>query len=129
MVNPLKRDDRKKILGEVPSFEEAPEPNNIMWENLWMTDYHFIKRLIFALSFIVVLIVLSFWVLMTLNRKAIELNTKYPIIDCKSIYEIYSPERIQQQTGLEYYQQHYAESHPQFTPPPTVGILPCFCHK
>lgn len=90
MVNPLKTDDRCKILGEVPNFVEAPEPNNILWEHLWMTDYHFIKRLIFALSFIVVLLVLSFWAIMTLNRKAIKLETKYPIIDCKSIYESYS---------------------------------------
>lgn len=91
------------ILGEVVNFEEAPEPNNILWENLWMTDFDFLKRLLFALVFIVILLVLSFWAIMLLNRKAIDLETKYPIVNCESVRAHYNETTIQQQTGLEYY--------------------------
>ena len=45
--------------------------------------------------FIVILLTFSFWAIMDLNRKAIKLETKYPIIDCPSIYETYQKEMIE----------------------------------
>ena len=57
-----------------------------------MTDIDFLKRLFFALCFIVVLLVLSFWAIMLLNRKAIDLETMYPIVDCENVRNHYSSE-------------------------------------
>lgn len=84
-MNPLATENRKMILGEVTHFEEAPEPNNILWENLWMTDFDFLKRLFGALCIIGALLTLSFWAIMQLNRKAIDLETMYPIVDCQAV--------------------------------------------
>ena len=83
-------DKKNHILGVFPKFVQAPEPANLIWENLYMTSNTFYLRLFGAVILILMLLLSSFIVMMLLDRKSIKLDTVYPSIDCDYLFSIYN---------------------------------------
>jgi hypothetical protein len=76
-------------MGKPIYFKAAPEPSNIMWENqYWPKTTKLIRKLI---TFLVVCLILSiqFSVMFFINKKVVQVQNRYPIVDCTDVKKIY----------------------------------------
>jgi hypothetical protein len=65
----LKIDENNiKWLDTVIKADEAPEPTNIIWENLHVTSFSRAIRLFFVVIVIIILIAISFSIIVTLKN-------------------------------------------------------------
>jgi hypothetical protein len=66
-------------------LEQAKEPDNIIWENLYIRGPHYVARIV-AVTLTCIFIILAFFVASVyFNSKATKLETHYPSIDCDLI--------------------------------------------
>ena len=68
-----------------------------------MTSRDFYRKLLIAAVIVVVVLFSSFIAMMLLDRKAIQLETVYPRIDCNYLYTIYNDTQIKNNAGIEFY--------------------------
>ena len=85
---------KDKIFGKKPTFIQAEEPTNVIWENQSIKGNHYIKRAIKGSFFILVLLFISFSSLLYLMHEKVTLRNIYPVVNCDLIYEDYSTDMI-----------------------------------
>lgn len=82
-----------RFLGEDAKIDAAPEPSNIIWENLEVSDAQINTRKCITGMIIAVFIFLTFLLFTYLKTQSGKNKLKYPSsIDCKSIYSMFSDE-------------------------------------
>ena len=68
----LRREEsEEKIYGKKPTFTQAEEPTNVLWENQSIKGYNFIGRAIRGSFFIIILLLVTFGILIYLLRQKV----------------------------------------------------------
>jgi len=83
-----------KLLGERVHMNQAKEPDNIIWENLYVRGWSFIFRVIIVVL-VTLAILLAFFVgSIAMNGTTTKLELEYPKINCDLIHKEYSLEEV-----------------------------------
>ena len=82
--------EHHQILGRRPTFVQAKEPNNIIWENLQIKESENNSRFIVVMMIVAALLLLSFLGIVYLDRQSIEIASKYPLRDCQLYSKTYT---------------------------------------
>jgi hypothetical protein len=69
-------------MGEKLSFEAAPEPNDIIWENRQITRRQRLWNTVITVVNTLLLLAFSFWFIFFLKQKEHEAHVKYEEMDC-----------------------------------------------
>lgn len=79
-----------RFLGDFVSFEEAPEPTNIIWENRDKTFKEQTKRKVVVVVVIIVLLLAAFFAFYLLKQQTIRNQQKYPsTTNCQAVYDMF----------------------------------------
>jgi len=71
--------------GEKLSFEAAPEPTDIIWENRQITRRQRLWNLVITVINTLILLAFSFWFIFFLKQKEYEAHVKYEEMDCQEV--------------------------------------------
>lgn len=80
-----------KFLGDIPIFKDAPEPTNIIWENLEITPAQGRRRKCFTYMVILIFIFSVFLLFTFLKSRSGKNKLMYPVsTDCKAIQSLFT---------------------------------------
>ena len=105
--------------------DPAPEPTNIIWENLHVTKCSRIFRLLFVIIVILILLAISFTIIVALKGQAKRNNDLYMQGNCKELGQVYGDKLMQEYAvddWFDYYQPSTGVPKKHISP-----ILSCFC--
>lgn len=70
-------------------FKAAPEPSNIMWENQYWPRSVKLMRKLATLLIVVLILTVQVAFMFLINKKSVQIQSRYPIVDCKDVKLIY----------------------------------------
>ena len=77
------------IFNELPTFKDATNPSNIIWENRHVKGLKFIRKLTCASIIIFIFLAASFFMMVALKKSSMEFTMKYQHVECNELYNVY----------------------------------------
>ncbi|KRX00706.1 hypothetical protein PPERSA_00933 [Pseudocohnilembus persalinus] len=75
----------RKFKGKLLKIKQAPAPDNILWENIYISSIaKFIRRFI-SILLTIIFLVGSFWAIIYVRNKTDEIKEQYPEVNCSEV--------------------------------------------
>ena len=116
------------MLGELPRISDAEEPTNIIWENLEVSRFSRVIRLLGVLLAITVILSACFIGILYLQRLSNIAHLKYVNEDCSFVDTVYNETLLKDYAMKEWFE-YYRPSNETAPKVRIAATLDCFCQK
>eukprot|EP00347_Sterkiella_histriomuscorum_P023421 403334704 len=122
------RSSKVQVLGKKAQVREAPEPTNIIWENRQYTTGRRVMIGLLVSIIIAFLLLISFSIILSLKKIAVNSKAKYQYSNCKDISDIYNKVLLEDYAVQEWYD--YYQPTGKLLPKTQISsVLDCFCKE